>query len=135
MPSSDRPFGVTALSIFFAAGVIPATVSALALAWPGAWSDAVWRLKPEARSQFAQLGPVAIPLMIFVAVACTCAAVGLWTRQRWGYRLAVGLLIVNLVGDAVNAVVRSDWRTLVGLAIGGVMLAYLLSRRVRDWLL
>ena len=135
MPPSDRPFGVTALSIFFAAGVIPATVSALALAWPGAWADAVWRLKPEARSQFAQLGPWAIPLMIVVALACAGAAVGLWTRRRWGHRLAVGLLGVNLVGDLLNAVMRSDWRTLIGLPIGGAMLAYLLSRRVRDWLL
>jgi hypothetical protein len=133
--SSDRPLGISALSLFFAAGVIPATVSALALAWPGAWADAVWGLKPEARSQFAQLGPMAIPLMILVALGCAAAAVGLWKRRSWGQRLAIGLLGLNVVGDALNGVVRNDWRTLIGLPIGGAMLAYLLSRRVRDWLL
>lgn len=134
MASIDRPAGVTALSVFFTLGIIPATVSAVALAWPGAWADAIWRLKPEARSQFAQLAPWGIPLMIVVALACAAAAVGLWTRRRWGYRVAVGLLGVNLLGDLLNAVIQNDWRSLIGLPIAGVMLFYLLSRRVRDWL-
>jgi hypothetical protein len=46
--------------------------------------------------------------------------------------LAVGVLAANLVGDLLNAVVRGDRRTLVGLPIGGAMLAYLLRRRIRD---
>lgn len=124
---------MTAISLFFA-GTIPATLSAVALAWPGAWSEAVWRLKPEAPGQFAQMGPLAIPLMGVVALACLAAAVGLWTGTRWGHRTAVGLLSVNLLGDALNALVRGDWRTLVGLPVGGLMLAYLLSKRVRSWL-
>jgi hypothetical protein len=37
-----------------------------------------------------------------------------------------------LLGDALNALVRADWRTLIGLPIGGAMLAYLLSKRVRN---
>jgi hypothetical protein len=133
MPPARRPLGVTALSLFFAAGTIPAILSAMALAWPGAWSDAMWRLKPEAPAQFAQLGPLAIPLMIVVAAACVAAAVGLWGRRLWGHRVAVGLLVINLLGDALNALIRGDWRTLVGLPIGGAMLGYLLSYRVREW--
>ncbi len=128
-----RPAGVTALAVFFALGTIPAAVSALALARPGAWSRAVWRLKPEAPADLARLGPVAIPLMVAVAAACAGAAAGLWTRRRWGHRLAVALLGVNLVGDGLNAVIRGDWRTLIGLPIGSVMLAYLLSRGTRAW--
>jgi hypothetical protein len=122
-----------ALSIFFGLGIIPSTASALALAFPGAWSDAMWRLKAEAPAQFARLGPVAIPLMIGVALACAATAVGLWTRQRWGHRLAVALLSVNLIGDTLNALLRNDWRTLISLPVGGVMLAYLLSYRIREW--
>ena len=128
-----RPRGVTALSIFFAFGIIPSTASALALAFPGSWADALWRLKPEAPAQFVRLGAVAIPLMIGVALACAGAAVGLWTRQRWGHRLAIGVLSVNLLGDTLNAVLRGDWRTVVGLPIGGLMLVYLFSDRVRAW--
>jgi hypothetical protein len=132
-PADRRPLGVTALGVFFAAGTIPAAASALALARPGAWSEAMWRLKPEAPAEFARLGPLAIPLMVAVAAACAGAALGLWTRRRWGRRLGVGLLTVNLVGDTLNAALWGDWRTLIGLPVGGAMLAYLLSARVRRW--
>ena len=131
---ANRPFGITALAVFFAAGTIPSTATALALTWPGEWSQAMWRLKPEAPAQFASLGPLAIPLMVLVAGACAGAAIGLWTRRRWGYRLALAVLSVNLLGDMLNATVRGDWRTLIGLPIGGGMIAYLLSHRVRQWI-
>jgi hypothetical protein len=93
----------------------------------------MWRLKPEAPQDFARLGPFAIPLMLLVAAACAGAAVGVWIGQRWGHRLAVALLAVNLLGDTLNATLRGDWRTLIGLPIGGAMLAYLLTRRTRAW--
>lgn len=133
MRPTDRPRGLTALSIFFAAGTLIATITALALAFPGEWARAVWHLRPEAHWQFARMGSLAVPLMIVVAAACAGAAVGLWTRQRWGRGLAMGVLSVNLLGDTLNAVLRGEWRTLIGLPVGGVMLAYLLSRRVRHW--
>jgi hypothetical protein len=129
----SRPPGVTALSIFFAACTIPTTASALALAFPRAWSVAMWRLKPEAPAQFARLGPVVIPLMIGVAAACAAASVGLWTRQAWGRGLAISILGVNLLGDTLNAIARGDSRTLIGLPIGGAMLVYLFTSRVRAW--
>ena len=130
-PTDDRPVGLTAISVFFAAGTIPSTASAFALAFPGAWSEAMWRLKPDAPAQFASMGPWAIPLMVVVAMACAGAAVGVWKMRRWGYQLAIGILTVNLLGDTLNAVVRHDWRTFVGLPIGGAMLVYLLSHRIR----
>lgn len=129
--TTERPFGLTALSVFFGVGVLASSVSALALAFPGSWLESVWRLNPEARVGFARLGPWAVVLMIVVALACSGAAVGLWTGRRWGYRLAVGVLSCNLLGDLLNAAVRGDHRTLIGLPIGGAMLAYLLSRRIR----
>lgn len=130
---TGRPLGVALLSLFFAAGTIAAVVSAAALAWPGTWSEAVWRIKPEAPEQFARLGTLAIPLMLMVAVACLAAAIGLATRKRWGHRIALGLVSANLLGDSLNALLRGDWRTLVGMPIGGAMLAYLLSARVHGW--
>jgi uncharacterized membrane protein (DUF2068 family) len=133
MSPADRPFGLTVLSVFCALGTVPSTATALALAFPGAWSEAMWRLKPDARTDFARLGTWAIVLMVVVAAACAGAAVGLWTRQRWGHRLAVVGLSINLLGDTLNALVRGDWRTLIGLPIGGAILVYLLSYRVRQW--
>lgn len=128
-----RPLGVTALSLFFAAGAVVSGTSAVALAFPGSWLEPMWRLNPAAHAAFTPLGPWAVVLMLGVMTACAGAAVGLWTGRRWGYRLAIGLLGVNLVGDLGNGFVRGDRRTLIGLPIGGLLLGYLLSRRVRDW--
>jgi hypothetical protein len=93
----------------------------------------MWRLKPDAPADFARLGPAAAPLMMAVSAACAAAALGLWTGKFWGHRIALGLLIINLVGDTVNALFRGDRRSLIGLPIGGLMIAYLLSRRLREW--
>jgi uncharacterized membrane protein (DUF2068 family) len=133
MRSINRPVGVTLLGVFFALGTIPSLASAIALAYPGAWADAMWRIKPEAKLQFAELGRPAIPLMCFVAVACLLSAIGLWTDKKWGQRLATALLSVNLIGDTLNALLRQDWRTMIGLPIGGAMLVYLWSRTAQRW--
>jgi hypothetical protein len=74
----------------------------------------MWRLKPAAPAQFAQLGALAIPLMIGVAASCAAAAVGFWRRERWGHRLAMTVVSISLLGDTLNAGVRGDWRTLIG---------------------
>lgn len=77
------------------------------------------------------MGRWALALMVAVAVACGLAAVGVWTRARWGHRLAVALLAVNLLGDIANVIIRGDLRILVGIPIASGLLAYLLSSGVR----
>ena len=67
--------------------------------------------------------------MLVVGSACASAAIGLATRTRWGRQLALGILIANLIGDLLNAFLRHDLRTLIGLPIGGAMIAYLLIAR------
>ena len=107
------------------------SVAAVALTAPGGWSQQLWRLNPPARVGFEALDGWAVPLMLLVAAACACAATGLWRGKWWGHRLAVAVLSLNLLGDVTNALFRGDRRTLVGLPIGGAMLGYLLSRRIR----
>ena len=104
-------------------------VTMLALAFPGGFLEPIWRLKPEARSQFQQIGNWSIALMAVVGAACGLAAVGLAKNAEWGRRLAIGVLTVNLIGDSLNALLRHDPRTLIGLPIGGLMIWYLLRRR------
>jgi hypothetical protein len=85
-------------------------------------------VKPSAQTDLRALGAVAVPLMLLVSIACAGAAVGLWRGRRWGYRLAIGVLGINLIGDVTNAVLRHDWRTLIGVPIGGAMIMYLTRR-------
>lgn len=117
------------LVIFFATGALICLVTMIALAFPGGFLEPIWRLKPEARVEFQQIGIWSVPLMAVVSTACGLAAVGLAKNAEWGRWVAIGVLSVNLVGDSLNALLRDDPRTLIGLPIGGLMIWYLLKRR------
>jgi len=124
-----RPLGITLLGLFFVLGATMSGLAALGLAFPGKWLEPMWRLNPQAREQLTALGGWAVLLMSTVCAACTTAAVGLWRVRRWGYWTALSILSVNLCGDLLNAVLLHDWRTLIGLPVGGAMIAYLVTRQ------
>jgi hypothetical protein len=69
-----------------------------------------------------------------IGAACGFASVGLAKNTRWGRLFAIGILIVNLLGDTLNAFLRHDPITLLGLPIGGLMILYLVkgSRQLRQ---
>ena len=117
------------LVVFFTAGALICLVTMLALAFPGGFLEPIWRLKPDARREFQKIGSASVALMAVVGAACGFAAAGLARNAEWGHRLAIGVLTVNLVGDSLNALLRHDPRTLVGLPIGGLMILYLLKKR------
>jgi hypothetical protein len=123
--------GTTLLVIFFAAGALICLVTMLGLAFPGGFLEPIWRLKPKARVEFQQLGNWSVALMAVVGAACGLAAIGLARSAEWGRRLAIGVLTVNLIGDSLNALLRHDPRTLIGLPIGGLMIWYLIRKRRR----
>jgi len=125
-----RPIGVTALSTFSVAAALIAFTSAVSLLWPGGPLEPMWRLNPPARVAFAGMGPWAIVLLGTVSVAGALSAAGLWQGRQWGRRLAITMLAVNALGDLANAVVGRDPRTLVGVPVVAVIIAYLASRRV-----
>jgi hypothetical protein len=113
------------LAIFFAAGALICLVTMLALAFPESFLESIWRLKPEARLEFQKIGSASIALMAVVGAACGLSAIGLARNAEWGRRLAIGVLTVNLIGDSLNALLRHDPKTLIGLPIGGLMIWYL----------
>lgn len=127
---SHPSIGTFLLVIFFAAGACICFSITIALAFPGSFLESIWRLKPEARVQFQEIGSVAsIALMTTVGAACGLAAIGLARGAEWGRRLAIGILTVNIVGDSLNAWFRHDPRTLIGLPIGGLLIWYLVKRK------
>jgi hypothetical protein len=126
-----RPPGVTALAVFFVFGSIVSAVSELALLFPGGTLEPMWRLNPRAHEAFLQMGFWAALLLGTVSAACGLAACGLFRGRRWGYRLAVALLLVNLGGDLVNAGLGTEPRALAGAPIVALLLVYLGSRKFR----
>src|ERR1700752_1355124 len=107
-------------------------LTTILLVFPGTSVDSLWRLNPEAHLAFHSLGRWSILLMLGVGTACAFAAIGLWNDAIWGTRLAIGILCANVVGDLVNVVARSDYRALIGLPIGGLMIFYLVRTQTRD---
>jgi hypothetical protein len=129
MTDQRVPLGIKLLAAFFGFGAAMSLMTTVMLTFPGSALDSLWRLNPDAHDAFQYLGKLSILLMLIVGAACALAAIGLLRRARWGIPLAVAILTINLVGDALNAFVRHDLRTLIGLPIGGAMIAYLLWAR------
>ena len=131
MTEPRAPLGIKLVSGFFGIGAVICLLTIVMLLFPGSALDSVWKLNPDAHDAFQSLGKFSILLMLIVGAACGSASIGLAKRVRWGIPLALGVLTVNLIGDSVNAFVRHDLRTLIGLPIGAVMIAYLLAVRRR----
>lgn len=113
------------LASFFAFGVTTCVLTIALLLFPGTALDAVWRLNPDAQVAFQSIGHWSIAIMLAVGTACCLAAVGLWRGALWGTRVAIIILIVNMIGDLSNALLNYDFRTLIGLPIAAAMIVYL----------
>jgi hypothetical protein len=127
----QRPRGITALSLFFGFGAVMAFTSLVALLFPGGFLEPMWRLNPRAREAFAGMGGWALLLMAAVSAACAFASAGLWHGKRWGYVLAIVVLVVNLAGDLTNALLGIEPRAWFGVPIVALLLGYLATSRVR----
>ena len=125
------PRGVNALAALFVFGAAMAGLASLALLFPGGALEPVWQLNPVARTYFSSLGSIGIGLLALVSIACAGAAVGVRSLAGWGHKLAVALLGVNLLGDAANAMSGHYLRALIGMAINGLLIAYLMEPHVR----
>ena len=66
-------------------------------------------------------------------MACAVAAAGLWRGAAWGHRLATLILLLNLIGDGVSALSGAEPRAVIGLPIAAALVAYLRTRRVREY--
>jgi hypothetical protein len=129
--SKTRPVGITLLSIFFSFGALISFTVFISVLFPGSFLEPLWRLNPQAREAFASVGVWAVVLMFAVCVSCSLAARGLWRGARWGYLLALTLLVFNMIGDVANVILGTEPGTIVGVPIVVAILTYLMSRRVR----
>ena len=95
------------------------------LLFPGTALDELWRLNPDAHAVFQAIGVWSIATMLLVGTACLIAVIGLWRGTLWGTRVAILILVVNMIGDLSNALANYDFRTLIGLPIAAAMIVYL----------
>lgn len=128
-----RPWGISALSIFFLAGALISFTAGTSLLFPHISIEPMWRVNPRAYAHLLDLGPWAAVLMFAVSISCAIAAIGLWRRAAWEHKVAVGLIAINLIGDVANTVMGTEPRAIVGIPIALAILAYLLKKKVRDF--
>jgi hypothetical protein len=131
--SSHRPAGVTTLASLFALGALVSGLSVISLLTPGGALEPMWKLNPRARESFSRMGPWAPILLTVVCFACVACAYGFFAGRRWGYRLGLVGLLINLTGDVVNSVLGIEPRALVGVPVVALILWYLSSRQVRNF--
>jgi hypothetical protein len=125
-----RTAGFTAMGIFFFFGATMASLAATTLIWRGTTLDRIWALNPAAYKQLAPQG--SIVGFLFLLLALTTAGVG-WLRHRlWGWRLAVAIIAVQILGDLVNCIRGDLLRGVTGVVIAGALLAFLLRRKTRE---
>jgi hypothetical protein len=126
-----EPRGMTALGIFLFFGALMAFFAGTTLVWQGTFLDRIWELNPRAYALLRPLGKmVGIPFL-FLSYALVQAGVGWFKRQISGWQLAVLIITVQATGDLVNAIRGHFFEGLIGVAIAGVLLLYLLRPSVR----
>jgi hypothetical protein len=131
VPSHKAPTGFPAVGIFLFFGATMASLAAITLLWPATPLDRLWVLNPKAHEQLAPLGSTVGILFLLLGAALTAAGIGWFRRRLWGWRLAVGIITTQVVGDVVNCV-RGDWlRGGTGVVIAGALLLFLLSPKIR----
>jgi len=141
MPDIDRsgrnlavgptPPGFTVVGIFLFFGASMASLAAVTLLWQGTVLDRVWALNTAAYRQLAPLGRTVGVLFLLLSAALITAGVGWFRRRLWGWRLAVAIIALQVLGDVGNCF-RGDWlRGGTGVVIAGALLLFLLQRRVR----
>lgn len=128
-----RPTVATLLIILFAIGTVASLLAVISLSFPGSFLESIWRMNPDARETFSQMGGWSIVLMSVVFIACLLTAIGLWRALRWGYWLAVVMLTVNLAGNIINVITGTERRAIIGVPIVLVLLFYLLKDKTRHY--
>jgi hypothetical protein len=126
-----KPRGFTAIGVFLFFGAVMASLAATTLLWRGTPLDRIWALNPSAYKQLAPLGSMVGILFLLLGVALTTAGLGWFRRRLWGWRLAVVIIGIQVLGDISNCV-RGDWlRGGTGVIIAGALLLFLLQPRIR----
>jgi hypothetical protein len=124
-----------ALGVFLLFGAAMASLAGITLLWPGTPLDLAWELNASAHRELSQFGarygiPIGIPFLALSA-AFLAAGVGWLGRRAWGWRLAVTLIAIQALGDAVNLVRGELLAGAVGVSVAGALLFWMLQPQVR----
>ncbi len=131
LPIGQKTRGFAAVGIFLFFGAIMASLAATTLLWRGTALDRIWDLNPTAYKQLAPLGGVVGIFFMVLGVALTTAGIGWFRRRLWGWKLAVVIIAIQVLGDVINCVRVDLLRGGTGVVIAGALLLFLLRSKVK----
>ena len=122
----ERPVGIVGLTVLFCLGALVSSIAACSLSIRDSAFDALWIADPPARVTFVHMGIWGIALSACLAFASVLSAIGLWNGMRWGRVLALVVLIESGLGATVHAIADGHPTGIIGQAVVGLLIAYLL---------
>lgn len=127
-----RPRFVVAIVFFLIVAAALSLAVGGALLAPQSPLAVIWRMNPRAQLDFLRLGGMGGALMLALALVAALTALGLWVGTKWGWRLAVTGLAINMIGDAARAFAVEP-RAAVGIPIVAAVLFILARSPARRW--
>jgi hypothetical protein len=100
---TKSPQGIIAVGIFLFFGASMASLARTTRVCQGTILDRVWATNAPAYGRLAPFGKtVGIPFLLLGATLAVAGA-GWFKRRVWGWRLAVAIIAIQVLGDLVNA--------------------------------
>src|ERR1700686_611130 len=129
--TTKRPRGITAFGIFLLWGATMASLAGTTLTWRGTALHRLGALNPRPYPQLPPFGATAGILLLLVGVALAGSGIGWFKRHIWGWRLAVAIIAIQIVGDLVNIFLGCTIEGAIGVTVAGALLFYLFQTPVR----
>jgi hypothetical protein len=127
----ERSAGIVSFGIFLFFGAAMAALAGTTLIWRGRILDCVWKLNPTGYRQLATLGRGVGIAFLLLSGLMAVAGIGWFRRRHWGWRLAVAIIAVQVLGDLVNFL-RGDFIPGgIGIVIAGALLWFLFLENVK----
>ena len=122
---------MTAFGIFLLFGAALASLAGTTLLWRGTVLDRMWALNPRAYNHLSPYGKtIGIPFLL-LGITLAFSGVGWIKRRVWGWRLAIVIIVTQVLANFVTAMMGVVTKGMVGVIISGALLVYLLRPQVR----
>jgi len=119
------------MGAFLYFGAVMASLAGVTLIWRGTFLDRLWMMNPRAHDQLSPLGIAVGIAFLLLAATLALAGTGWLHRRFWGWALAVGIIVAQVLGSVVNATRGEFLRGGVGFLFSAGLLYFLLRPKVR----